>query len=344
VVQPPAAIDVRALMADIEREVRERRRSGDIDPDLERELDTAFAEVAPPGAFGGGFDTVVDQAARHAVVDYDVPVTGRRPLRLVKRAVKLLTAWYMIFVGRQLVAFAGTTLRALRIIGGRVDALEARSPATDPRVAAALPPVVSDVDAAQWAAAVLEALGPRPAELRSLHADCGDGALLVALHDAGIDVYGADPRPDAAALADARGIEVRRDAALDHLRSLPPGSLAAVVLSSCIDRLTLGDQIEVLERAVAALASGGVLVLMGRHPDAWAADVSPVARDLAPGRPLHPSTWVHLLGGHPVRDATLREGAPAMPEAVAASTDPALRSLAAVVFVPASYLVTAQRR
>src|SRR5438067_5189771 len=158
--------DARALMADIEREVRERRRTGELDPDFERELDTVFAQVAPPGAFGGGFDTVVDQAARHAVVDYDVPIAGRRPLRMVKRAVKLLTAWYMIFVGRQLVAFAGTTLRALRILGGRVDALEARSPATDPRVATTLPPVDADLDLTPWAALLVDALRGRPAGRR----------------------------------------------------------------------------------------------------------------------------------------------------------------------------------
>src|ERR1700759_1758655 len=99
-------------MAEIEAEVRAKRRSGEIPEDLERVLEGAFDAVAPPGATGAGFDTVVDQAARQAILDYDVPVTGKRPLRFVKRAVKTLTAWSLIFVGRQLVAFAGTTLRA----------------------------------------------------------------------------------------------------------------------------------------------------------------------------------------------------------------------------------------
>lgn len=336
-------LDARALMADIEREVRERRRRGDLDPAFERELDTVFAEVAPPGAFGGGFDTVVDQAARHAVVDYDVPITGRRPLRIVKRAVKLLTAWYMIFVGRQLVAFASTTLRALRILGGRVDALEARSPATDPRAAATRPPVDADLDLAPWTDLVREMLAARPDGRRVLHADCGDGALLVALTDARIDAYGTDPRDDAAACADARGIEVRRDAALDHLRTVGDGTLAGVVLSGVVDRVTLGDQLELVEHAVRVLAPDAPLVVIGRNPDAWRRARSAVAADLAPGRPLHATTWAHLLGAQPVRDVACREGDCGAPEAVVASTDPAVRALAAEVYVPSSYAVVARR-
>jgi hypothetical protein len=336
-------LDTRSLMADIEREVRERRRRGDLDPAFERELDTVFEEVAPPGAFGGGFDTVVDQAARHAVVDYDVPITGRRPLRIVKRAVKLLTAWYMIFVGRQLVAFASTTLRALRILGGRVDELEARSPATDPRVATTLPPVESDLDLAPWVELVRSSLSSRPSGARVLHADCGDGALLVALSDAGVDAYGTDPRDTAAALADPRGLEVRRDAALEHLRSVPDAALGGVVLSGAVDRLTLGDQIELVRHAVRVLAPDAPLVLIGRNPDAWRRARSPIAADLAPGRPLHARTWVHLLASEPVHEIACRDGECGAPEAVSSSNDPAVRALAAEVYAPSSYAIVARR-
>jgi hypothetical protein len=338
-----ARLDTRSLMADIEREVRERRRRGDLDPAFERELDTVFEEVAPPGAFGGGFDTVVDQAARHAVVDYDVPITGRRPLRIVKRAVKVLTAWYMIFVGRQVVAFASTTLRALRILGRRVDVLEARSPATDPRVAATLPPVEADLDLAPWIELVCSALASRPARARVVHADCGDGALLVALTDSGVDAYGTDPRDSAASQADPRGIEVRRDEALEHLRSVPDGALGGVVLSGAVDRLTLGDQLELVHHAVRVLAPAAPLVLIGRNPDAWRRARSPIAADLSPGRPLHVRTWVHLLASEPVRDVVCRDGECGAPEAVTTSSDPAVRALAAEVYTPSSYAIVAHR-
>lgn len=342
IVVPVPPVDTRALMADIEREVRERRRRGDLDPEFERELDEAFAAVAPPGAFGGGFDTIVDQAARHAVVDYDVPITGRRPLRIVKRAVKQLTAWYLIFVGRQVVAFAGTTLRALRILGARVDAVEGRSPATDPRVGATTAPVDADVDLEPWTAPIVEACADRP-EGRVLHGDCGDGALLVALADAGIDAYGTDARLDAAACADARELEVRRDGTLEHLRTLPDGALAGLVLSGCVDRLVLGDLVELAGQAVRVTAPGAPIVVVGRHPAAWALDRAEVARDLAPGHPLHAATWQHLLEHHGARDIGAHAAPVTIPDAVRASSDPALHAVAAAVFAPASFMVVARR-
>src|SRR4051812_37135483 len=237
-------------MAEIEAEVRSKRRSGEIPEALERELAGAFDAVAPPGATGAGFDTVVDQAARHAIVDYDVPVTGSRPLRMVKRAVKVLTAWYLIYVGRQLVAFAGTTLRALRILGGRVDALEQRSPATDPRVRATRAPAELD-DLNDWSALCVERLKDAPG--RVVHAECGNGSLLDALVNAGIDAYGIDPRLDAARVSDAHRVEARTEDALEHLRSVRAGDLGGVVLSGCVDRAVLGDKIELLEAAQRAL-------------------------------------------------------------------------------------------
>ncbi len=297
--------DARVLMAEIEAEVRAKRRSGEIPESLERELEGAFAAVAPPGATGAGFDTVVDQAARHAIVDYDVPIVGSRPLRMVKRAVKTLTAWYMIFVGRQLVAFAGTTLRALRILGGRVDRLEQRSPATDPRVSTTRAPAAAD-DVRAWAELCIEQL--RDATARVVHAECGNGALLDALVVAGIDAYGVDPRLDAAQVSDARRVEARTEDALEHLQSVPAAGLGGVVLSGCVDRAVLGDKIELVEAAVRATAQRGTVIVIGRDPRAGPAEGEEVAFDLAPGRPMHAATWVHLLVRAGCTDVVTRGG------------------------------------
>jgi hypothetical protein len=279
-------------MAEIEADVRAKRRSGEIPEALERELEGAFAAVAPPGATGAGFDTVVDQAARHAIVDYDVPLVGKRPLRMLKRAVKTLTAWYLIFVGRQLVAFAGTTLRALRILGGRVDALERRSPATDTRVQLARAPAELD-DVSGWAEFCITEL--KAARARVVHAECGNGALLDALVAAGIDAYGVDPRLDAARVSDAHRVEARTEEALEHFASVPDGDLGGIVLSGCVDTLVLGDKVELVEQAARSLAADGALIVIGRDPRAADSEADAIALDLAPGRPLHAATWAHLL-------------------------------------------------
>ena len=336
----PSEPDHRAVLAEIERDVRERRRSGSIDPAFEAELAGAFAAVAPAASPSGGFDAVVDQAARHAIVDYDVPIHGRRPLRFVKRVVKQLTAWYLIFVGRQLVAFAATVLRALRILGRRVDTLEARNPLTDPRVARTDPGV--DGDAAR---AWIDVIGPvmaRGSAGRVVHADCGDGALLVELAAAGISAYGVDARREAGEAADAARLEVRCEDALTHLRSLPSASVGGLVLSGCVDRFGTGDQIELAEQAARVLEPGGAVVVVSANPAVWSA-TDTVARDLAPGRPIRPETWVHLLRRNGLDETEVHAAPSTRPAALDAPHDAAVEALAAVVFPSPSFAVVARR-
>ncbi len=337
----PTETDRRALLAEIERDVRERRRSGAIDPAFEAELAGAFAAVAPAAGTAGGFDAVVDQAARHAIVDYDVPIHGRRPVRFVKRTVKQLTAWYLIFVGRQLVAFAATTLRALRILGRRVDALEQRNPLTDPRLVQADPDADGDL-AAGWLDVIAPLVSARPAASVVAHADCGDGALVVALAATGATVYGVDPRREAGRRADDARIEVRCELALEHLRALAGDTIGVLVLSGCTDRLGTGDQIELVEQAARVLVPGGTVVVITTNPSAHSsADI--VARDLAPGRPMHPDTWVHLLGRFEFERSTVHAAPCDLPADIRASDDPVVRAFAAAVFPPPSYAVVGHR-
>ncbi len=335
--------DQRQLLAEIERDVREHRRSGAISAEFEAELDRAFDEVSPPGATGGGFDNVVDQAARHAIVDYDAPTLGSTPLRFVKRLVKQLTAWYLIFVGRQLVAFAGTTLRALRILGGRVDELERRTPALDPRVQASPPPVASDLDVAEWIPFAIERILQTPSTGRVLHADCGDGSLLCAVTAAGIDGYGTDARLDAGAKADEYAVEVRSAEVLDHLRTLPKATLRGIVLTHCVDRMALGDQLELVGRAADAVCSGGIVVIVTQSLHSWAAGRGEIGADLAVGRPLSAPTWIHLLNRAGFVAEPAVPGKVELPDAVAQSSDPAVVAIARELFPPCTVGIVARR-
>ncbi|MCU1426473.1 MAG: hypothetical protein JWL83_473 [Actinomycetia bacterium] len=278
-------------MADIEREVRERRRAGQIDDEYERELDRIFDAVAPPGAVGSGLGAALMRAERAAVIDPVGPVASRIPgVALLRRALRKLMAFYVEHVVRQVTAFGVMVVRAMRLLGERVDAVEARSPVTDPRLVNLALPVASDFDVAPWFDLVVKTLAPVSG--RVLHAECGNGALLVALHDAGIDAYGIDPRPDAAAFADERRVEVRNAAVIDHLRAVPAGALGGMVVSGCAERLATGDIVELVDRAARVLAPGAPLVVLSRDPKG---DLDPIAADLAPGRPLHPPTWAFLL-------------------------------------------------
>ncbi len=335
--------DQRGLLAEIERDVREQRRNGAITPEYEAELDGAFAAVAPPGFVGGGFDSVVDQAARHAIVDFDAPIVGNRPLRFVKRTVKLLTAWYIIFVGRQLVAFAGTTLRALRMLGRRVDRLERRIPGMDPGVQAMPSAVASDRPIVEWVGICRGVFGHTALPGLVLHADCGDGALLSALVASDIDGYGIDARADAGEVADAQDVEVRRIDTLTHLEALAPGSLRGIVLAHCVDRLPLGDQLQLIASSTAAVHADGAIVLIGQRPDGYLNSADRVAGDLAPGRPLHPETWLHLLHQCNWLQTECHVGHRALPDGLTEGGDPAIAALIERVFPANSYCIVARR-
>ena len=82
--------------------------------------------------------------------------------------------------------------------------------------------------------------------------------------------------------------------ALEYLSATPSEIFDAVLLTSVVDRLRPGAARALAQLAARSLAPGGVVVLVSARPEAAVA-MDPVAADLAPGRPLHPVTWCHLL-------------------------------------------------
>jgi hypothetical protein len=110
--------------------------------------------------------------------------------------------------------------------------------------------------------------------------------------------------------------------------------------------MATGAQLELVERAAAALGDGGRIVVVGTSPAAWARSGDVVATDLSPGRPLHAETWAHLLERRgfltvrrhdgPALGALERVGQDAM--------DANLERIEAALFGPASFAVTGTRR
>ena len=71
--------------------------------------------------------------------------------------------------------------------------------------------------------------------------------------------------------------------------------MAGVVLLGCVDRLDLVGQLGLVEQSARVVGPGGTIVVLATDQAAWAEGLSAPARDLAPGRPLHPETWSLLL-------------------------------------------------
>jgi hypothetical protein len=283
---------------EIDEEVSRRRAAGDFPPSFERRLDELFARFTPTGTADDHFTEALKLADRSAYFDIDVPTgTRRRPRGFVKWSLWQAEAWFVRYVVTQLNHFAASSMRVLHLLDERVSELERDIETMTPPPLPESEPVPPGADVLPFAAAILGRLRSAGAPAgRVLHAECGAGSLLRALAEAGVDAYGVDPGTAEADLATEAGMEVRRDDVLGHLGSVADERLAGLVLSGCVDRLSLSERRRLLALAELKLAPGGTLVVVSTSPGAWEPSVGPVVADLAPGRPLHAETWSYLLG------------------------------------------------
>jgi hypothetical protein len=315
------AVDPAAVVAELEADVARRRAAGAYPPGLERELDALLARHAPDRLADAPLDELLARAEVAALVDVDVPTTSGVPGGApAKRALRRLMAWFLAYVAQQVTASSRATVAVLGALARKVEALEAASPAV---VAASLPPLDAVTPVADWVDDVVAAVRAAPADgpTRVCVSHAADGVLLDALVRAGVDAYGVEPDAASAEALAARGLDVRPGAAADHLARVGPASLLACVLAGGVEHQALGVRLQALDRALAALAPGGVLAVLSATPTAWDAAASPVSRDLAPGRPLHPETWIAVLAARGVADVRVQQHGPGPgPDAVASAS------------------------
>ena len=183
----------------------------------------------------------------------------------------------------------GHVVEAFRFLSARVTTLESRLAAED-----------RPVDGMAWLAPARE-LGPwvEPvtAYLRAatpdgdvVHADCGRGALLDALAEAGMAAQGVEPRGAVALDALERGRAVTIGEVSELLAQRPATSMGGIVLSGVVDRLPLYALVSLLQQCTRVLARGAPLVVVS---EGTATRQAPSA-EVLPGAPLHAATW-HLL-------------------------------------------------
>jgi 2-polyprenyl-3-methyl-5-hydroxy-6-metoxy-1,4-benzoquinol methylase len=201
--------------------------------------------------------------------------------------------WYVGFVTHQVSQFSTAVSRALHLLDEQVAEIGRQLDAQ--RVPPA--PVVQVAGAhgadAWWVAVATEALAGVAG--RVLQAAAADGWLVRHLAAAGFDAYGVDPRPEVTEYAEREGTDLRHEAVADHLRAVAPAALGAVILTGVVDGMAAGEREQLLDLLEDRLAPEGVLVVHSLSPSAWTSLALTPEADLAPGRPLRPATWVHLL-------------------------------------------------
>src|SRR5687767_3601559 len=101
--QPPQALDVAQVMAEVEAEARERRQRGDLPPGFAQELDRVFARFAPVGAVHEDFSAVLDKVEEAAFIDPTAPTASDLPGGAkVKATIQRLVGWQLDYVLRQI--------------------------------------------------------------------------------------------------------------------------------------------------------------------------------------------------------------------------------------------------
>lgn len=287
-----STVDLHRILIEIDEEVRAKRSSGELSAEFERELDLAFARLAPPGAVGGDFDQLLERAEAQAYFDLIAPNESVRPgVPHVKRVVQKTIRWYLRYVVEQVTSFAQTMTKLIRQLNDRVTVVEQLAAPEDELLA-----LQSRTDSpTPWNGRIVELM--RGVEGRVLHARCGTGHLVKALQTAGVDAFGVDVAAELIAIgtAGASGLDLRPDDEREHLRSLPASALGGLVLTGSVDTLPRGAQVELVDLAALVLQQGGKLALIVSNPQVWDRTRTRIEADLAPGRPMHVETWTHLL-------------------------------------------------
>jgi hypothetical protein len=343
-------LDLDRIRAEIDEEVRRKRASGEIPPDLERQLDLVFARFAPVDAVQGDFEAVMVRVEEATKIDLVSPIEAVHPaIAFVKRLVRKAIRWYVRWVAEQVTGLGDALAKAIRILAGRVETIEQSLPTTTSPALLEARAAAPTLDVDHWQEILAPLLARAPG--RVAHGECGRGELVARLRSGGLDAYGIEPVQALAQAADDEAIEVRLDEVVDHLAAVPDGALGGLVLSGCVDRLPVPVQLRLADLAAAKLGAGGVLAIVASHPRAWEAGRSSAEADLAPGRPLHPDTWCRLLVTRGFPSPSVHPGPPRADELGQVPADVAgadvlnadIARLNELLFGPASYAVTAER-
>jgi Methionine biosynthesis protein MetW len=189
----------------------------------------------------------------------------------------------------------GHVIEAFRFLNARVRTLEDEVARRERPVdgAAWLAPAA---ELGEWTALVSAHIAGAAPRHEVLHADCGDGALLSVLREAGIAAAGIEPRGMVALHPLEQGHRVVIAEVTEVLPGLPARSTGGLVLSGVVDRVPVHVLVPLLAQAERTLVSGAPIVIVTTDPEVARSTWSATTADLVEARPLHASTWESLLG------------------------------------------------
>ena len=285
----PDPIDTERVSATIEAEAEKQRREDGTIAHFEREIEQAWAGIAPSEAVVDADGHLLDQTASLAALDPRVPIGSRRGLRGVKWLVRKLTYWYVRFLTDQFNVFAGMLIRHLRSLEARLGHLEAAAVQpvdhSDSKASDCLddPPEPSPAVAAR----VADLAGGGPCLVLS----GGEGTIVMAIGDRGIRTRGVEQDPDRVLAGLRRGVDIRPGDATAHLAGTSDEGFRTIVLAGFVEKLPLRALLEVIDQASQKLMKTGRIIVAVADP----ANRGRVDSELGSGLGISPITWRHLL-------------------------------------------------
>ena len=179
----------------------------------------------------------------------------------------------------------------------------------------------------------------------------GRGEWLELLGEAGIDAYGIDTNRRSVEDSRARGLKVVEGDALDHLRSLPDATMAAISAFHLIEHLGFGDAVTLVDESLRVLRPGGLLLIETPNVNTMNVGASRFHLDPTHRQPVLPELLEVLLRERGFREVELRffvrDGSPipwpSGPTDVVQAFAPAMAAIDALLFGPADYAAIARR-
>jgi SAM-dependent methyltransferase len=188
-----------------------------------------------------------------------------------------------------------------------------------------------------------DVLGLKGLKAPILDLGCGRGEWLELLGDHDLPAYGIDTNDRFVDENRERGLDVRHEDALAHLRELPESSVAAVTAFHLIEHIEVEALLDLVGNALRVLRPGGLLILETPNPTNLEVGASTFHIDPTHRKPVHPLWLEFLLTTRGFVDVELRYLNPAREvqvtvPSVGGDEPELLRTLAnAVLFGPRDY-------
>lgn len=181
---------------------------------------------------------------------------------------------------------------------------------------------------------------------------CGRGEWLELLRDRDVEAYGVDTNVTYKDRWDASGINVVIADAIDHLRSLAPGSVAVVTAFHLVEHLPIEALIELMDLTNRVLQPGGLFIMETPNPENLVVGASTFYLDPTHQRPIPPALLEFLTGARGFYDVKIirfqRDTISQLPiprhrdGGIAEELGPLLETINARLFGPEDYAVLAR--